>query len=78
MLKKLTEEQEKNNAPNKRLMFMKSKIILLFIAFVFGFFLGNRIFNHLNAWIGIVIILSTIIYFIYVLLKLFKSNETKD
>ncbi len=57
---------------------MKSKIILLFIAFVFGFFLGNRIFNHLNAWIGIVIILSTIIYLIYVLLKLFKSNETKD
>lgn len=57
---------------------MKSKIILLFIVFVFGFFLGNRIFNHLNAWIGIVIILSTIIYLIYVLLKLFKSNETKD
>lgn len=57
---------------------MKSKIILLFILFVFGFFLGNRIFNHLNAWIGIVIILSTIIYLIYVLLKLFKSNETKD
>ena len=57
---------------------MKSKIILLFIAFVFGFFLGNRIFNHLNAWIGIVIILSTIICLIYVLLKLFKSNETKD
>lgn len=78
MLEKLTEEQKKNNAPNKRLIFMKSKIILLFIAFVFGFFLGNRIFNHLNAWIGIVIILSTIIYLIYVLLKLFKSNETKD
>ena len=78
MLEKLTEEQKKNNAPNKRLIFMKSKIILLFIAFVFGFFIGNRILNHLNAWIGIVIILSTIIYLIYVLLKLFKSNETKD
>lgn len=57
---------------------MKSKIILLFIAFVFGLFLGNRIFNHLNAWTGISIILSTIIYIIYVLIKLFKSNETKD
>ena len=33
---------------------------------------GNRIFNHVHAWIGIIIIIMASIYIIYQLIKILK------
>jgi hypothetical protein len=44
---------------------------------IIGIAIGNRVFNHLHAWLGVVIIISTIIFFIYKLIKTLE-NEKKD
>lgn len=36
---------------------------------IIGIAIGNRVFNHLHAWLGVVIIISTIIFFIINSLK---------
>lgn len=37
--------------------------------------IGNRLFNHVHPWLGIVVILSAVIFLIYKLLK-FSKDET--
>lgn len=44
---------------------------------IVGIAVGNRVFNHLHAWLGVVIIISTIIFFIYKLIKTLE-DEKKD
>lgn len=51
------------------------RYIYLILFFLVGFFIGNRIFNHLNAWIGVLIIISIIIYFFYKLIKNLKNEK---
>lgn len=51
------------------------KHIYLILFLVVGIFIGNRIFNHLNAWLGVVIISATVIYFVYKLIKNLKNEK---
>lgn len=54
------------------------KTYIKFIAMlIIGIAIGNRVFNHLHAWLGLVIIAATIIFFIYKLIKTLK-DEKKD
>lgn len=46
------------------------KYIFLLIFLIAGIFIGNRIFNHIHAWLGVLTITSTVIYFIYKLIKI--------
>lgn len=55
---------------------MKKKYWMLLIA-VIAIPIGNRLFNHVNAWVGIAVILSAVIYLIYKLLKN-EKDEKKD
>ena len=55
---------------------MKNYITLI-VMFIIGLFVGNRIFNHVNAWIGVGVILFTIFFVTYKLIKALK-NEKKD
>lgn len=55
---------------------MKNYITLI-VMFIIGLFVGNRIFNHVNAWIGVGVILFTIFFVAYKLIKALK-NEKKD
>lgn len=54
---------------------MKKKYWMLLIA-VIAIFIGNRLYNHVYAWLGIAIILSAVIFIIYQLIK-FLKDETK-
>jgi hypothetical protein len=38
---------------------------------------GNRVFNHVDAWLGIAIIISAAIFFIYQLFNLLKDEKTE-
>lgn len=51
--------------------------IKLIAMLIIGIAIGNRVFNHLHAWLGVVIIAATIIFFIYKLIKTLK-DEKKD
>lgn len=51
--------------------------IFLLIFLIAGIFIGNRIFNHIHAWLGVLTITSTVIYFIYKLIKIL-GNEKFD
>lgn len=51
------------------------KYIYLIIILIIGIALGNRVFNHIDAWLGVLIIASTIIYFFYKLIT--KLNNEK-
>ena len=55
---------------------MKNKKWMLLIALI-AILIANRIFNHVNAWFGIVIILLAVIFIIYQLIK-FLKDETKS
>ena len=33
------------------------------------FFIGNRVFNHINAWLGISIIMLTVAFIVYNIIK---------
>lgn len=37
---------------------------------------GSKVFNHVNSWLGIAIILAALIYIIYELFK-FSEDETE-
>lgn len=43
---------------------MIKKFAILITFLLVGLFIGNRVFNHIDAWFGIGIILFSIIYFI--------------
>ncbi len=53
---------------------MKNYITLI-VMFIIGLFVGNRIFNHVNAWIGVGVILFTIFFVTYKLIKALKINK---
>lgn len=53
-----------------------NKYIYLFVVLIFGIAIGNRVFNHLHAWLGVLIITATIIFIIYKLLKLLRNEKT--
>lgn len=40
---------------------------------VSAFFIGNRVFNHINAWLGISIIMLTVAFIVYNIIK--KSRK---
>ena len=54
---------------------MIKKFALLITFLLVGLFIGNRVFNHIDAWFGIGIILFSIIYFIHKLIKIFKHEK---
>ena len=44
---------------------------------VSAFFIGNRVFNHINAWLGISTIMLTVAFIVYNIIKKVE-NEKKD
>ena len=53
------------------------KYIYLIIFLLVGIFIGNQLFNHIHAWLGIAVIALTIICFFNRLIKFIK-NENID
>ena len=53
-----------------------NKYIKLIALLIIGIAIGNRIFNHLHAWLGVAVISATIIFFIYKLIKTLKDEKT--
>lgn len=53
---------------------MKKNALLFTLLFV-GVFLGNRVFNHVNAWLGISMIVAVIIFVFYKFFKTKKKDE---
>lgn len=51
------------------------RCILQIVMLIAGVAIGNRVFNHLHAWLGVVIIAATIIFFIYKLIKTIKNEK---
>lgn len=51
------------------------RYILQIVMLIAGVAIGNRVFNHLHAWLGVVIIAATIIFFIYKLIKTIKNEK---
>ncbi len=51
------------------------KYTKLFTTLIVGVAIGNRVFNHLHAWLGVAIIAATIIFFIYKLAKIIKNEK---
>lgn len=52
-----------------------NRYILLIVMLIAGVAIGNRVFNHLHAWLGVVIIAASIIFFIYKLIKTIKNEK---
>lgn len=55
---------------------MKKKTILKILAVIALLFIGNRIFNHVDAWIGITLMVIGIILALYFIFK--PSNNIED
>ena len=53
------------------------KYIYLIVFLLAGIFIGNQLFNHIHAWLGIAVMIVTIIYFFNRLIKFIK-NENID
>lgn len=51
------------------------KYIYLTAFLLIGIFAGNQIFNHLNAWLGIGVILAFTGTFFYKLIKYLKNED---
>lgn len=47
----------------------------LFIIPIIGLFLGNRLYNHFDAWLGILIIIASICYVIYLINNKFNKQN---
>ena len=52
-----------------------NKYATLIVILAIGLFVGNRIFNHLHAWLGIAIIFTTTLYTMYQVYKYAKKDE---
>lgn len=57
---------------------MKRKIIIETLITIFLIVLGNRIFNHVSAWGGILICVCAIAYGIYIIHQLFKNQHSQQ
>lgn len=55
---------------------MKRRLMLSAVLVVVLLFIGNRVFNHYSAWMGIAIMVSPFIYLIYNQLN--KKKDEKD
>jgi hypothetical protein len=51
------------------------KYIYLILFLTIGIVVGNRVFNHLHAWLGVTIISATMIFFIYKLFNFLKNEK---
>ena len=40
-----------------------------------GIIIGNRIYNHAHAWLGLAVILVAIIYSVYMFIQILKDEE---
>lgn len=49
-------------------------ILILAITFIP---VGNRVFNHVDAWLGIVIMLTSSLFIIYKLFNFIKNEKDK-
>ena len=45
---------------------------------VSAFFIGNRVFNHINAWLGISIIMLTVAFIVYNIIKKVENERKID
>ena len=52
----------------------KHWVLILAIAFIPA---GNRVFNHVDAWLGIVIMLTSSLFIIYKLFNFIKNEKDK-
>lgn len=50
-------------------------IISIALILIAGLFIGNRLFNHINSWIGIFVTFATIAFVWYYLIKKSKDDE---
>lgn len=55
-------------SPAKRKLFLICLMLL-------GIIIGNRIYNHVHAWLGLAVILVAIIYSIYMFIQVLKDEE---
>lgn len=55
---------------------MKASSVLKILAVIAMLFIGNRIFNHVDAWIGIALMVLGVILAFYFILK--PSNNKED
>lgn len=53
-----------------------NKYVKFLAILILGLVIGNRVFNHLHAWLGVLIIAATIIFIIYKLIKLLRDEKT--
>lgn len=51
------------------------KYVSLFVFLIIGIFIGNRVYNHLHAWAGVILIIVVVIFFFYKLIKNLKNEE---
>lgn len=51
------------------------KYIFLAMLLIVGLFIGNQLFNHIHAWLGIAVIVATAIYFLNQLIKFIKNEN---
>lgn len=51
------------------------KYIYLIVFLFAGIFIGNQLFNHIHAWLGITVIIATVIYFFNRLIKYLKDEN---
>ena len=45
---------------------------------VSAFFIGNRVFNHINAWLGISIIMLTVAFIVYNIIKKVENEKKME
>ena len=60
--------RHRDMSPAKRKLFLICLMLL-------GIIIGNRIYNHIHAWLGLAVILVAIIYSIYMFIQVLKDEE---
>ena len=51
------------------------RTLLLICLMLLGIIIGNRIYNHVHAWLGLAVILVAIIYSVYMFIQILKDEE---
>lgn len=52
----------------------KRKLLLIGLMLL-GIIIGNRIYNHVHAWLGLAVILVAFIYSVYMFIQILKDEE---
>lgn len=58
----------------KKKLSIRAKICLIWVG-ILGLAVGNRIFNHMEAWSGLLVMILCTIYIIYLVIKLFNDEK---